>query len=143
VQGANMFITGPQVIKAVTGEDVSADELGGAATHNRTSGVAHFMYSTEDDCFLAIRKLLSYLPANNLEDPPVLPAPDEAKDANPKMREIVPSESNRPYDMRHVIAGFVDNADFFEVHQHFAMNIVVGFARLGGRPIGIIANQPA
>ncbi|HBK60142.1 MAG TPA: methylmalonyl-CoA carboxyltransferase [Firmicutes bacterium] len=143
VQGANMFITGPQVIKAVTGEDVSADELGGAATHNRTSGVAHFMYSTEDDCFLAIRKLLSYLPANNLEDPPVLPAPDEAKDANPKMREIVPSESNRPYDMRHVIVGFVDNADFFEVHQHFAMNIVVGFARLGGRPIGIIANQPA
>ncbi len=143
VQGANMFITGPQVIKAVTGEDVSADELGGAAAHNRVSGVAHFMYNTEDDCFLAIRKLLSYLPANNLEDPPVLASPDEANSVNLKMRDIVPSESNKAYDMRHVIAGFVDNADFFEVHQHFAMNIIVGFARLGGRPIGIIANQPA
>jgi acetyl-CoA carboxylase carboxyltransferase component len=142
VQGANMFITGPQVIKAVTGEDVSADELGGAATHNRTSGVAHFMYDAEDDCFIAIRKLLSYLPGNNLEDPPVSACSEAVADANPQMREIVPPESNRAYDMRHVIAGFVDNADFFEVHQHFAMNIIVGFARLGGRPIGIIANQP-
>jgi len=142
VQGANMFITGPQVIKAVTGEDVSADELGGAATHNRTSGVAHFMYSAEDDCFMAIRKLLSYLPGNNLEDPPVSACSEAYLGANPQMREIVPPESNRAYDMRDVITGFVDDADFFEVHQHYAMNIIVGFARLGGRPIGIIANQP-
>jgi acetyl-CoA carboxylase carboxyltransferase component len=142
VQGANMFITGPQVIKAVTGEDVSADELGGAATHNRVSGVAHFMYDAEDDCFMAIRKLLSYLPGNNLEDPPVSACSEAVAGANLQMREIVPPESNRAYDMRHVITGFVDDADFFEVHQHFAMNIIVGFARLGGRPIGIIANQP-
>jgi len=142
VQGANMFITGPQVIKAVTGEDVSADELGGAATHNRTSGVAHFMYDAEDDCFMAIRKLLSYLPGNNLEDPPVSACSEVDLGANPQMRGIVPPESNRAYDMRDVITGFVDDADFFEVHQHYAMNIIVGFARLGGRPIGIIANQP-
>ena len=142
VQGANMFITGPQVIKAVTGEDVSADELGGAATHNRTSGVAHFMYDAEADCFMAIRKLLSYLPSNNLEDPPISGCSEVALGTNPQMREIVPPESNRAYDMRDVIAGFVDDADFFEVHQHYAMNMIVGFARLGGRPIGIIANQP-
>ncbi len=142
VQGANMFITGPQVIKTVTGEDVSADELGGAATHNRASGVAHFMYDAEDDCFMAIRKLLSFLPANNLEDPPACADSGNVAMINPDMRDIVPPESNRAYDMRDVIAGFVDNADFFEVHQHYAMNIIVGFARLGGRSIGIIANQP-
>jgi methylmalonyl-CoA decarboxylase alpha subunit len=143
VQGANMFITGPQVIKTVTGEEVSADELGGATTHNTVSGVAHFMYDTESDCFLAIRKLISYLPANNLEDPPVQALGDmSAADIIPELREIVPEESNRPYDMHNVIIGFADDGDFFEVHQHYARNIIVGFARLGGRPIGIIANQP-
>ncbi len=143
VQGANMFITGPQVIKTVTGEEVSADELGGPTTHNTVSGVAHFMYDTEDDCFLAIRKLVSYLPSNNLEDPPVQ-ALENASSAEiiPELREIVPEESNRPYSMHDVILRFVDDGDFFEVHQHYARNIIVGFARLGGRPIGIIANQP-
>ncbi|HOL51847.1 MAG TPA: carboxyl transferase domain-containing protein, partial [Bacillota bacterium] len=138
-----MFITGPQVIKTVTGEEVSADELGGPTTHNTVSGVAHFMYDTEDDCFLAIRKLVSYLPSNNLEDPPVQ-ALENASSAEiiPELREIVPEESNRPYSMHDVILRFVDDGDFFEVHQHYARNIIVGFARLGGRPIGIIANQP-
>ena len=143
VQGANMFITGPQVIKTVTGEEVSADELGGATTHNTVSGVAHFMYDTEDDCFLAIRKLISYLPANNLEDPPAQAVENMSEaDIIPELRDIVPEESNRAYDMHDVITGFADDGDFFEVHQHYARNIIVGFARLGGRPIGIIANQP-
>lgn len=143
VQGANMFITGPQVIKTVTGEEVSADELGGATTHNTVSGVAHFMCDTEDDCFLAIRKLISYLPANNLEDPPAQAVENMSEaDIIPELRDIVPEESNRAYDMHDVITGFADDGDFFEVHQHYARNIIVGFARLGGRPIGIIANQP-
>lgn len=143
VQGANMFITGPQVIKTVTGEEVSADELGGATTHNTVSGVAHFMYDTEDDCFQAIRKLISYLPANNLEDPPAQAVENMSEaDIIPELRDIVPEESNRAYDMHDVITGFADDGDFFEVHQHYARNIIVGFARLGGRPIGIIANQP-
>ncbi|MCR4425699.1 MAG: methylmalonyl-CoA carboxyltransferase [Firmicutes bacterium] len=141
VQGANMFITGPQVIKAVTGEDVTSEDLGGAAVHNKTSGVAHFMYDTEQDCFTAIRKLLSFLPSNNLEDPPVSEAWADAG-PNEALRNIVPPESNRSYDMRDVIRGFVDYEDFLEVHAHYAQNVIVGFARLGGRPIGIVANQP-
>lgn len=141
VQGANMFITGPQVIKTVTGEDVSADALGGATTHNSVSGVAHFMYDTEDDCLAAIRKLVSYLPSNNLVDPPTIDGEHTAA-FDVSLRDVVPAEANRPYDMHNVIAKIVDDGDFFEVHQYYAMNIIVGFARLGGRPIGIIANQP-
>lgn len=141
VQGANMFITGPQVIKTVTGEDVSADALGGATTHNSVSGVAHFMYDTEDDCLAAIRKLVSYLPSNNLVDPPTIDGEHTAA-FDVSLRDVVPAEANRPYDMHDVIAKIVDDGDFFEVHQYYAMNIIVGFARLGGRPIGIIANQP-
>ncbi len=141
VQGANMFITGPQVIKAVTGEEVSAEDLGGAATHNRVSGVAHFMYDTEEQCLAAIRKLVSLLPSNNLSDPPAIDynAPRIIDEA---LRSVVPSEPNRAYDMHDVIARIVDNADFLEVHAHYAMNIIVGFGRIEGKTIGIIANQP-
>ncbi len=141
VQGANMFITGPQVIKAVTGEDVSADDLGGATTHNRTSGVAHFMYDDEPQCLEAIRKLVSFLPANNLLDPPVSERPIAAS-IDASLRDIVPKESNRAYDMHDVISKLVDGGDFLEVHAHYAMNIIVGFGRVEGRPVGIIANQP-
>ncbi|MEA4883901.1 MAG: carboxyl transferase domain-containing protein [Clostridia bacterium] len=143
VQGANMFITGPQVIKAVTKEEVTAEELGGAGTHNRVSGVAHFMHDSEDECFLTIRKLLSFLPSNNLEDAPAGSAAGEAASTIvAELRNIIPPESNRPYDMHAVINKIIDGGDFLEVHEHYAANIIVGFARVGGYPVGIIANQP-
>ncbi len=136
-----MFITGPQVIKAVTGEDVSPEKLGGAATHNETSGVAHFRAKDEQECFAKLRKLLSYLPSNNLNDPPLadpleplLPAED--------LSRLVPDDANKPYDVVEVITRIVDGSEFFQVHEHFAKNAVVGFGRLGGRSVGIIANQP-
>jgi len=140
VKGANMFITGPQVIKSVTGEDVSAEQLGGALTHNQTSGVAHFMCENEDETFAMIRKLLSYLPSNNLEEPPtgdMLPV-----GAVEALNSIVPAEANKSYDVRDIIRGFVDGGDFMEVQSLYAMNIVVGFAKVAGQSIGIIANQP-
>lgn len=142
VQGANMFITGPQVIKAVTGEEVSAEELGGALTHNRTSGVAHFMATTEDECFEQVRSLLSYLPSNNLETPPRTETQDPVTRADLSLREVVPPESNRGYDMRDVITRVVDDGVFFETQSQYAPNILTGFARLNGYSIGIIANQP-
>ncbi|MDK2855579.1 MAG: methylmalonyl-CoA decarboxylase subunit alpha [Bacillota bacterium] len=142
VQGANMFITGPQVIKAVTGEEVSAEELGGALTHNRTSGVAHFMAANEDECFHQVRTLLSYLPSNNLEAPPRVESGDPVTRADLSLREIVPPEANRAYDMRDVITRVVDNGIFFETQSQYAPNILTGFARINGYSIGIIANQP-
>ncbi|NLG85694.1 MAG: methylmalonyl-CoA carboxyltransferase [Firmicutes bacterium] len=141
-QGANMFITGPQVIKAVTGEEVSAEELGGAATHNRISGVAHYMATSEDECFEQVRSLLSYLPNNNLETPIRSEATDPATRVDTSLREVVPLESNRAYDMRDVITRVVDDGVFFEAQEHYATNILTGFARLNGYSIGIIANQP-
>lgn len=140
VKGANMFITGPQVIKSVTGEDVSAEQLGGALTHNQTSGVAHFMCENEDETFLMIRKLLSFLPSNNLEEPPL----GDMRPVGPveQLKSIVPPEPNKAYDIRDIINGFVDDADFLEVQPLYAMNIVVGFAKVAGQSIGIIANQP-
>lgn len=141
-QGAYMFITGPQVIKAVTGEDVSSEELGGAATHNRVSGVAHFMAADENECFDQVRALLSYLPNNNLEQPDRIDTQDPITRADVTLREIVPLESNRAYDMRDVITRVVDNSLFFECQEHYATNIITGFARLNGYSIGIIANQP-
>lgn len=140
VKGANMFITGPQVIKSVTGEDVTPEQLGGALTHNQTSGVAHFMGEDEDQTFAMIRKLLSYLPSNNLEEPPT-------EDAAPvgiveALASIVPAEPNKGYDVRDIIRGFADSGDFFEVQALYAMNIVVGFTRVAGQSIGVIANQP-
>jgi propionyl-CoA carboxylase beta chain len=140
-QTGNMFITGPQVIKAVTNEVVSAEELGGAATHNKTSGVAHFYAAGEEECLDQIRTLLSYLPANNVEDPP--PAePREPSLDQEELAGILPENPNKSYDVREVIRRVVDGSTLFEVHQGYAQNAVVGFARLAGRVVGIIANQP-
>ncbi|NMA91500.1 MAG: methylmalonyl-CoA carboxyltransferase [Firmicutes bacterium] len=137
----NMFITGPQVIKAVTGETVSTEELGGALAHNRTSGVAHFMADDEAECLQQVKTLLSYLPANNMEDPPTA-EPVEPGFEREELVGIVPENPNRSYNVKDVILRVVDGGSFFEVHRHFAENAVVGFARLGGAPVGIIANQP-
>lgn len=142
VQGANMFITGPQVIKAVTGEDVSAEELGGAQTHNRVSGVAHFMATSEEECFAQVRTLLSFLPSNNLEPAPRRESSDPVTRAEVSLRDIVPPESNRAYDMRDVITRVVDDGIFFETQSQYAPNMLTGFAHLNGYSIGIIANQP-
>jgi len=138
---SNMYITGPQVIKAVMGEDVGLEELGGAQAHNAVSGNGHFIYPSEEDCFAGVRKLITLLPANNLEDPPVVesdtePGPDMA------MRNIVPVNPKMPYDVKDIIARVVDNGDFLEVHQLFALNIVVGLGRIAGQTVGIVANQP-
>jgi acetyl-CoA carboxylase carboxyltransferase component len=137
-----MFITGPQVIKAVTGEEVTLEDLGGAMTHNQVSGVAHFFAATEDECFGLIRRLLSFLPGNNLEDPPFVETADPAGRMEESLLSVVPDDPNRPYDVRDIIERVVDATGFFEVHPYFAPNMVVGFARLAGRPVGIIANQP-
>jgi propionyl-CoA carboxylase beta chain len=138
-----MFVTGPDVIKTVTHEEVTKQELGGAMTHNATSGVAHFVSSDDRECLAMIRELMGFLPANNLEDPPRRPCSDGDSRADTKLDHLVPEDPMQPYDIKEVIHAVVDEADFFEVHEHFAKNIVVGFARLDGRPVGIVANQPA
>src|SRR3989454_1228951 len=138
-----MFITGPEVIKTVTHEDVTKEELGGAATHNRKSGVAHFSADSDEHALRTVRELLSFIPSNNLEDPPRLAATDSAERVETKLNSIVPDASNQPYDIRAVIDLIVDDGYFFEVHRDYAPNIVVGFARLDGRSVGIVANQPA
>ncbi|MDR3331951.1 MAG: methylmalonyl-CoA carboxyltransferase [Synergistaceae bacterium] len=136
-----MHITGPQVIKAVTGEDVTSEQIGGAKAHNQTSGVAHFFAKGEEECYAQVRKTLSYLPSNNLEEPPYKETGDDPTRLDASLREVVPTVPNKAYDVRDVIKKVVDNADFFEVQPLHAMNIVTGFARVGGRVIGIIANQ--
>jgi propionyl-CoA carboxylase beta chain len=141
-QTSHMFVTGPNVIKAVTNETVSFEELGGASTHNRKSGVAHFETKNDVDCLQTVRRLLSYLPQNNMEEPPYQPTEDPADRMDPELDMLVPEEPNRPYDMKEVIHRVVDRDSFLEVHEHYATNIVVGFARLGGRVAGIVANQP-
>jgi len=138
---SQMFITGPLVIKATTGEDVSQEALGGAATHNQVSGVAHFMAANEDDCIAQIKALVSYLPLNNLEDPPTYPAVEPAL-AQETLLTVVPDDANKGYDIRNVINAVVDAGSLFEVHQYYATNGVVGFARINGQVVGIIANQP-
>ena len=140
---SHMFVTGPDVIKTVTHEDVDKEKLGGALTHNEISGVAHFMASDDADCLRMIRELMSYLPANNQEDPPRKPTTDPIDRADQKLDEIVPAESNIPYDIKDIIHRVADDGVFFEVQEHWARNIVVGFARLDGRSVGIVANQPA
>ena len=139
---SRMFITGPQVIKAVTGEEVSDEQLGGAMTHNRISGVAHFAGEDEEDCFNQIRTLLSYLPSNNLEDPPFVDSGDSPERMEEVLNDIVPDNPNAAYDMVEVIKNIVDNGVFFQTMQHYAPNILTGYARVNGRVIGIIANQP-
>jgi acetyl-CoA carboxylase carboxyltransferase component len=137
-----MFITGPNVIKAVTGEEVTFEDLGGAMTHNEKSGVAHFACENDEDALSQIRQLLSYLPSNNMEDPPVVDTGDNPRRTDPALNTIIPDNPNQSYDMMEVIRSIVDNGQVFEPHQYFAKNIVVCFARLNGRTIGIIANQP-
>jgi len=138
-----MFITGPDVIKTVTHEEVSKDQLGGAHTHNETSGVAHFMAHDDAECLSMVRELLSFVPSNNLDDPPRRPCNDPVDRADAALDRIVPNESNLPYDIKDVIHAVADDGYFFEVQEHYARNIVVGFARMDGRPVGIVANQPA
>jgi propionyl-CoA carboxylase beta chain len=138
-----MFITGPDVIKTVTHEEVTKEALGGAVTHNSVSGVAHFAADSDEHALRIVRELFSFIPSNNLEDPPRVEVSDPVDRLEPKLNDIVPEASNQPYDIRDVINHVVDDGYFFEVQQMFAPNICVGFARLGGRSVGIVANQPA
>ena len=139
---SHMFITGPDVIKTVTGEEVSFEELGGAVTHASTSGVAQFACETEEEALDDIRRLLSYLPPNNVEDPPRVDPWDDPERADESLNSVVPDEPRKPYDMRDVFDGVLDEGSFFEVHENFAKNVLVGFARLDGHSVGVVANQP-
>jgi propionyl-CoA carboxylase beta subunit len=138
-----MFVTGPNVVKTVTHEEVDFEQLGGADVHGATSGVAHFVYDSELECLTAIRTLLSYLPSNNLDSPPVRGSADPPDRRDEALLDIVPDEANKPYDMHDVIRRVVDGGEFLEVHADYATNLVVGFARLAGRSVGVVANQPA
>src|SRR6266404_4665179 len=142
-QTSYMFITGPDVIKLVTHEEVTKDQLGGAHTHNETSGVAHFMCRDDAECLSMVRELLSFIPSNNLDEPPRKACSDPIDRLDEKLDTLIPDQSNMPYDMKDVIHTVVDDGYFFEIHEHYAKNIVVGFARLNGKPVGIVANQPA
>jgi propionyl-CoA carboxylase beta chain len=137
-----MFVTGPNVVKTVTREEVTSEQLGGASTHASASGVAHFACETEKECIIDIKRLLSFLPQNSSEKPPRIISSDPVDRRDEKLNKIVPENPAKPYDMKQVIMAIVDNEDFFEVHKDFAKNIIVGFARFDGRPAGIVANQP-
>src|SRR5258708_1503427 len=138
-----MFVTGPDVVKTVTQEDVSFEDLGGASVHSATSGVGHVRANSQTDCFFLLRELLSYIPQNNMEDPPYSKPKDDPLRTDARLNEIIPDNPNKPYDIKEVIQMVVDDGRFFEIHEHYAANIVVGFARLGGHSVGIVANQPA
>jgi propionyl-CoA carboxylase beta chain len=140
---SHMFITGPDVIKSVTGEEVTQEELGGSATHNTKSGVAHFSSPDEETCLEDVRYLLSFLPENNLESAPYFVPTDDPERSDEDLAALIPDSSNRPYDMREAIAGVVDDGEFFEVQEGWAQNLVVGFARLDGHAVGVVGNQPA
>jgi len=142
-ENSYMFVTGPDVIKTVTHEEVTKQELGGAMTHNEKSGVAHFISRDDADCCAMIRELMSFLPSNNLEDPPVRTTSDSPTRRDESLNTLVPEDAFKPYDIKDAIHAIVDEAYFFEVHEHYAKNMVVGFARLDGHPVGIVANQPA
>lgn len=139
---SQMFITGPQVIKTVTGEEVSAEALGGAMTHNRTSGVAHFKAANDQECLVEIRRLLSFLPSNNQENAPVFDVGTDINLILSELDDIVPDNPNKPYDMKHIITAIADNGDFLEVQPYYATNMITGFVRINGQSVGIIANQP-
>jgi propionyl-CoA carboxylase beta chain len=138
-----MFVTGPDVIKTVTHEEVTKQELGGAMTHNAISGVAHFISRDDADCCAMIRELISFLPANNMEDAPRRATNDPSDRRVESLNSIVPEDPQKPYDIKDVIHGVADDGYFFEVHEHYAKNLVIGFARMGGKPVGVVANQPA
>jgi propionyl-CoA carboxylase beta chain len=142
-QNSYMFITGPDVIRAVTHEEVTKEDLGGAMTHNSKSGVAHFAFPDGDSCIKALRELLSFMPQNNMEDPPLVPTEDPWDREDEALDSLVPLDPSKPYDIKEIISTIVDENYFFEVHEHYAKNMVVGFARFDGRSVGIIANQPA
>ena len=142
-ESSYMFVTGPDVIKAVTHEEVSFEQLGGASTHGATSGVAHFAAESEDECLALIRELMTFLPQNNLEDPPVRATLDPADRVDEEMQTAVPDQPNKPYDIKTIIGTVLDDRYFFEVQADYAPNLVIGFGRLNGRPVGIVANQPA
>ena len=139
---SQMFITGPDVIRAVTGEEVSMEELGGAMAHAGTSGVAHFAMASEAECLQQVRRLIGFLPSNNMEDPPAAAVSEDLPRRDEALLRIVPDDPSKPYDMKEIIALVVDNEEFLEVHERFAQNILVGFSRLNGRPVGIVAQQP-
>lgn len=138
-----MFVTGPKVVKTVTGEEVSQEQLGGASVHAAKSGVAHFVSENEEEGIATLRKLLGFLPSNNMEDAPVVPTSDDIHREDERLDTLIPADPNVPYDVKELIESVVDDHYFFEVMPHFAKNVVIGFARLGGRPVGIVANNPA
>jgi acetyl-CoA carboxylase carboxyltransferase component len=142
-ESSYMFITGPDVIKTVTREEVTFEELGGAKAHNSVSGVAHFAAQDEEDCMFVIRKLLSYIPQNNMEDPPLIQTSDDPHRMDEELDTIVPDSPTKPYDMKEIIRRVMDDGEFLEVQEHWAQNIIIGFARLDGRSVGIVAQQPA
>lgn len=137
-----MFVTGPKVVKTVTGEDISVEDLGGAQVHASKSGVSHFQLEDEEEGLLLIRKLVSYLPSNNLEEPPVIECTDPIDRLDDQLNDIIPENPNQPYDVKEIIYSMADLGEFLEIHRHYAKNIVIGFARFDGRPVGIVANQP-
>jgi propionyl-CoA carboxylase beta chain len=141
-ESSYMFLTGPDVIRTVMNEEVTARDLGGAEMHNTRSGVAHFIATDDRSCVVLIRELMSYLPLNNREDPPRLDPTDDPERTDESLDSLIPKDPNKPYDIVNLIHGVVDNSKFLQVHEHFARNIVVGFARLHGMPVGIVANQP-
>ncbi|HEX7585044.1 MAG TPA: carboxyl transferase domain-containing protein, partial [Prolixibacteraceae bacterium] len=140
---SHMFVTGPEVIKTVTHEDVTKEELGGAITHASKSGVAHFTGSDEEQTLMMVRELFSFIPSNNMEEPPVKICTDPEDRQDASLNDIVPVDPNKPYDIKDIIHKIIDDEHFLEVQPHYAANIVIGFARMGGKPIGIVANQPA
>lgn len=142
-QIGQMFITGPEVIRTVTGEEVGFEELGGAMTHNATSGVAHFAAEDEDDCFGQVRTLLSFVPSNNMDDPPYIAPSDDPERMDEGLQTAIPDNSRKPYDMKAIVEAVVDDGFFFEVQQFYAPNLICGFARLDGHPVGVVGNQPA
>jgi acetyl-CoA carboxylase carboxyltransferase component len=141
-KSAYMFVTGPEVVKEVTKENVNSNDLGGATVHNEKSGVAHFVAEDEQDCFTLLRRLLSFFPSNNLENPPRIEPQDDPKRQNQELNSVLPSSSHEPYDMHEIIRKIVDNNDFLEVQRHWAKNIIIGLARLDGNTVGIVANNP-
>lgn len=142
-QTSYMFVTGPKVVKTVTGEDISTEDLGGARVHATKSGVSHFLVENEEEGIMIIRKLLSYLPSNNLEDAPILKCTDPIDRLEDKLNSLIPDNPNLPYNMLEVIESIVDEGEFLEIHRNYAKNIIVGFCRMGGTPVGVIANQPS